>query len=175
MLHGWHEQGHVEGLPLTVEQRWVLIWRLVELGAGTSDFIAANVSPEDPAQVRDWAERARAAVPNAHAKRAAWSVVEDQRVSNRRLRAVLDGLWSAGTGSLPAEQVTTYLTKAQGLTARRGPGFAALLGSCHPGLALSSDQLQTLSNALKGELEPRLRRQWQDWYDDLTGAVGSAL
>jgi aminopeptidase N len=174
VLHGWHEQGHIEGVPLSVEQRWVLIWRLVELGAETPEFITANVSPKDSAQVRDWAERARAAVPNAHAKRAAWSVVEDERVSNRRLRAVLDGLWSAGRGSLPAEQVTTYLTNTQALTARCGPGFGALLGSCHPGLALSSDQLQALSDSLSGELEPRLRRQWQDWYDDLTSAAWSA-
>ena len=170
VLLGWHEQGHLDGAPLSVEQRWVLIWRMAELGVGTTDLVAASASPEDSAQVRDWAERARAAVPDADAQRSAWAAVEDEGVSNRRLRAVLDGLWSTGRGTLPDEQVAAYLTGAQALAMRRGAGFAALLGSCTPGLALSPDQLQALADALAGDLEPRLRRQWQDWYDDLTVA-----
>lgn len=97
-LHRWHEQGHIEEVPLSVEQRWVLIWRLVELGAATTDFITSCVSPNDSAQVKDWAQRARAAAPNANAKTASWAEVEDERVSNRRLSAVLDGLWSPGRG-----------------------------------------------------------------------------
>lgn len=63
------------------------------------------VRNQDCAQpTKDWGERARAAIPDASTKRAAWSVVEDDGVSNTRLRAVLDGLWSPGQGSLPAEQ-----------------------------------------------------------------------
>lgn len=81
---------------------------------------------------------------------------------------MLEGLWSLGQGSLPAEQVTAYLKTAPTVAARRGPAVAALLGSSHPVLALSPHHVQTLLEALAGDLQPRLRRQWQDWYDDLS-------
>ncbi len=171
VLLRWHEQGHLEGQPLSLEQRWVLIWRITETGAAASDFISANQSPQDSAEVQDFAERARAAIPDASTKQAAWSIVKNDDVSNRRLRAVLDGLWSPGQGSLPAEQVTAYLTTAPELAARRGPAVAATLGSCHPGLALAPDHMQALFDALAGDMQPRLRRHWQDWRDDLTLAA----
>lgn len=163
----WHEEGHVASNRLSSKQRWTLLWRLAELGAISPELLRASLSPRDTAQVTDWAARAWAALPGQHSQRAAWSVVEDQHVSNRRAGAVLDGLWSPGRGSLPAEQLMAYLHVAPRLAIRRGAGFAALLGSHHPGLALDSHQLSALSKALEGELEPRLRRHWQDWFDDL--------
>jgi aminopeptidase N len=168
VLLSWHEQGHVDGRPLSVKQRWVAIWRLAELGAVTHEFVASNTSPHDPADVADWAARATAALPEADRQRQAWSVVRDGDTSNRRVRALLDGLWSPGRGSLPVEQVTAYLAEAPAVAARRGPGVAALLGAAHPGLALAPEHLSALAGALQDELPARLRRRWQDWYDDLT-------
>ncbi len=67
----------------------------------------------------------------------------------------------------------TYLTATPPIAVRRGHGVAELLGSSHPGLTLTAEQMSALVDALEGDLEPRLRRQWQDWYDDLTTATPS--
>lgn len=167
-LQRWNEEGTLFGVRLSLEQGWTLLWRLAELGVVTFEELGSNLSPPATAQVADWAERARAALPSEQSQRAAWSSVGDERVSNRRTGALLDGLWSPGRGSLPPAQVMTYLQQGPSLAMRRGAGFAALLGAHHPGLALSPHQQSTLSQALDGELEPRLRRHWQDWFDDLS-------
>lgn len=152
---------------LSDQQRWRVIWRLAELGAIDSTGIQCALPPNSTAQQADWALRAQAAQPDLRAQRAAWEVIREPATSNRRLQAVLDGLWSPGRGELPDELLRTYLSEAPGLARDRGAGFAALIGLMHPLLALSPAQESLLRDALAGELEPRLRRAWEDWLDDL--------
>ena len=51
--------------------------------------------------------------------------------------------------------------------AARGQAFAQAVGRARPALALTAAQVALLDDALAGELPTVLRRQWEDWRDDL--------
>jgi aminopeptidase N len=78
------------------------------------------------------------------------------------------GLWSVEQPGLVAPYVERYLREAPAW-AERGQGFAQVVGRVRPGLALTDAQVALLDDALAGDLPTVLRRQWEDWRDDLGG------
>lgn len=149
--------------------RWRVVRRLAELGAADSDAIEAERARDASGAADQAATTALAARPTPEAKAAAWAAMaEDPDVSNRRFAALADGLWSPEQASLGAPYVARYLEAAPAIAARRGPGFANVVGSSFPRVRLDDDQLDLLRAALAGDVPTVLRRAWEDELDDRT-------
>lgn len=154
--------------------RWIAVRRLVALG-------------EDPAVIDRETERdrsdpgrlaaitARAAIPTAEAKAAAWAGLVEGTPSNREWSAATAGFWSAGQDALVAPYLGRYLAEAPRIAAERGQAFARLVGFTGPAMPLPTPALRelrdSLAAALDGELHPVLRRTWNDLLDDLDRAL----
>ncbi len=165
-LAGWIEAGRIGDLPLAPTLRWRAVRRLAETGAADAAFIEAQRRREPGLEAELGAAAALAARPTAQAKDEAWDAAGDPRVDNRRFGALLGGLWSAEQTGLLAPYVDRYLREAPAW-ARRGQAFAQVVGRARPALALDADQVAALEQALRGDLPTVLRRQWEDWLDDL--------
>jgi len=155
------------GVELDPALRWTTVHRLAALGELDADAIEAERRRDGTIEGELGAATARAAVPTPEAKAAAWRlVVEDERISNRMLRAVCAGLWDPEQAELVAPYVDAYLAEAPRL-ARRGQAFAQEVHRAFPEVALSEEQLRAVERALEGDLPPVLRRGWEDRLDDL--------
>jgi aminopeptidase N len=166
-LEEWLGTGQVGGLALPPTLRWGVVRRLAALGAVGADRIEAERLATPGTDAEAGAAAALAARPTPAAKDEAWRVAVDPAVGNRVFRATMSGLWSPGQADLVAPYVARYLREAPGW-ARRGQAFAQVVGLARPGLALTGPQLALLDTALAGDLPTVLRRQWEDWRDDLT-------
>ena len=112
------------------------------------------------------AATASAALPTPEAKAAAWAlVVEDERISNRMLTAVCNGLFDPEQADLVAPYVAAYVSEAPHL-ASRGQAFAQEVHRAFPRVALTDEQLRMFELALQGDLPIVLRRGWEDRLDD---------
>jgi aminopeptidase N len=100
-------------------------------------------------------------------------MAEDPEVSNRMFAALADGLWSPEQAALGAPYVGKYLEAAPAIAARRGPGFANVVGSSFPRMHLDDAQLDALREALAGDVPTVLRRQWEDELDDRQRSISS--
>lgn len=165
-LRGWVATNAVGSLPMTPKLRWRAVRRLAELGAWEAEEIEAERAREPGSDAEVGATAALAARPSESAKAAAWSAAGDPAVDNRTFEALLTGLWSPERPGLSAPYVERYLREAPAW-ATRGQAFALVVGGARPALALTSDQVALLDEALAGDLPTVLRRQWEDWRDDL--------
>jgi len=165
-LHGWLGTGRIGDLPLPPTLRWRAVRRLAELGAVDEAFVEEQRRSDPGLEAELGAAAALAARPSAAAKDEAWAAACDPGVDNRRFGALLDGLWSAEQAELLAPYVDRYLREAP-RWAQRGQAFAQVVGRHRPALALNPAQVDALDRALSGDLPTVLRRQWEDWRDDL--------
>ncbi|CAI9398838.1 aminopeptidase N [Nocardioides sp. T2.26MG-1] len=166
-LTGWLESGRVGELPLSPALRWRAVRRLAETGAADAAFVEEQRLREPGVEAELGAAAALAARPTEQAKAEAWAAAADPDVDNRRFGALVSGLWSAEQAGLLAPYVDRYLREAPGW-AGRGQAFAQVVGRARPALALDAAQVAALEQALKGDLPTVLRRQWEDWRDDLS-------
>ncbi len=166
MLRGWLAVGAVGDLALPPTLRWRVIQRLTELGSLDAAAIERERTREPGTEAEAGAATALAARPTREAKEAAWSVAADPAVDNRVFGAVMRGLWSSEHPDLVAPYVERYLRESP-IWAARGQAFALVVGRSQPRLALTGDQVRLLDEALAGDLPTVLRRQWEDWRDDL--------
>jgi aminopeptidase N len=167
-LRRWLDEGVTDaGVELDPALRWSVVHRLASLGG--LDLAAIDEERERDGTIEGelGAATARAAIPTAEAKAAAWALVaEDERISNRMLRAVCGGLWDPEQADLVAPYVAAYLAEAPRV-AQRGQAFAQEVHRAFPDVALSDEQLRMFERALEGDLPTVLRRGWEDRLDDL--------
>ncbi len=164
-LEGWLVAG-VGDLALPPTLRWTVVRRLATLGALDATAIESERLREPGTDAETGACAALAARPDRAAKEAAWATAADPTVDNRIFAATMRGLWSPERPDLVAPYVERYLREAPGWAAR-GQGFALVVGQARPALALTDDQVALLDEALAADLPTVLRRQWEDWRDDL--------
>jgi aminopeptidase N len=165
-LEGWVTAGAVGTLALPPTLRWRAVRRLAELGAWDAEPIEALRVREPGSDAQVGAAAALAARPSESAKEAAWSAAGESAVDNRIFEALMTGLWSIEQPDLLAPYVERYLREAPAWAAR-GQAFALVVGQARPALALDGDQVTLLDQVLADELPTVLRRQWEDWRDDL--------
>jgi aminopeptidase N len=165
-LQDWVRSSAVGSLPLPARLRWRAVRRLAELGAWDADAIEAERVREPGSDAEVGAAAALAARPSEAAKEAAWSAAGDPAVDNRIFEALMAGLWSPEQPDLLAPYVERYLRDAP-MWAARGQAFALVVGRARPALALTDGQVALLDEALDADLPTVLRRQWEDWRDDL--------
>src|SRR6185436_16291920 len=104
--------GVPEGLAIDADLRWLILYRLVVLGAAGPAEIDAEFERDRSATGEQWAARCRAAVPDAEAKAAAWrAIVEDVSLSNRLVEMTASGFWQPEQLGLLAAYVPRYFAE----------------------------------------------------------------
>jgi aminopeptidase N len=160
-LHGLADD---PALPPAV--RWRAVRRLAEIGAVGAAAIEDRRRRDPGVDAEAGSVAALAARPTETAKAEAWLLASAPTVDNRRFAATLAGLWSPEQADLVAPYVGRYLLEAPAWAAR-GQAFALAVGRARPALSPTVEQHALLERALAGDLPTVLRRQWEDWRDDL--------
>ncbi|HET6824723.1 MAG TPA: aminopeptidase N [Amnibacterium sp.] len=110
----------LEGLPVDTDLRWELLIALVAGGTAGDAEITATLAADDTATGRESAAHARAAIPTAEGKRAAWSsVVDSAALPNATVRATCLGFRRAADRSLLEPYVDEYFGAIEPLWATR--------------------------------------------------------
>ena len=152
----------IAGLAIDTEMRWSLLIALVAGDVAGEAEVAAELARDDTATGRLHAAGARAAVPTAEAKAAAWkAVVEDGDLPNAVQAAVIGGFGRAHDRELLAPFVTQYFESINRVWAHRTNEMASqivvgLYPSTQPAqLVLDRTDEWLAANA---DAEPALRR-----------------
>ncbi|WP_041833281.1 aminopeptidase N [Actinoplanes sp. N902-109] len=121
-LKGWLAgDGVPEGVAIDDDLAWLILYRLVVLGAAGAQEIEARYQQDRSAFGEQWAARCRAAVPDAEAKARAWDyLINDPAASNRLLEATAQGFWHAEQLELITPYAERYFTDVPAMLARRG-------------------------------------------------------
>jgi aminopeptidase N len=174
LLRGWlADDRTATGLGLDPDLRWQVLHRLAETGGADEDLVRAEAARDPSARGELGAARARAAVPDAAAKEAAWTAMStDEAVSNRMFDALGGGLWSPEQADLLAPYVERYFREGPEIAERRGQAFSQVVGYTFPRVHLSDAQVTLLEQALAAGPPTVLQRWWEDSYDDVVRARG---
>ncbi|MFJ5214872.1 aminopeptidase N [Streptomyces sp. NPDC088354] len=176
-LRGWLTAGTLpDGPPLDPELRWQILTRLSVLGAADRADIDAELERDPSATGREGAARCRAALPDAEAKREAWtSMFEDDTLSNYLFTATAQGFWQPEQLALLGDYVPRYYPAAVALAARRGPALADAAGRWAFPLPVVDASVLALGEACVRSADPAptpaLRRRLVDQLDDLARAL----
>ncbi|HST82126.1 MAG TPA: aminopeptidase N [Kineosporiaceae bacterium] len=151
----------IDGLAVDTEMRWSLLTGLVSAGRADQDQINAELARDDTATGRVHAAAARAAIPTAEAKAAAWkSVVEDGDLANTVQAAVIGGFNRVHDKALLAPFVTPYFESLTRIWADRTSEMASQIAvGMYPG-SQPAEVVLAASDAWLADVkaEPALRR-----------------
>jgi aminopeptidase N len=118
----------LEGLDVDTDLRWELLIALVAGGEVGEQEIAATLAADNTATGQQSAAHARAALPTAEGKAAAWaSVVDDAHASNLIVRATALGFKRANDLALLEPYVDRYFEVVEGLWSSRTHAIAEAL------------------------------------------------
>jgi aminopeptidase N len=175
LLRGWLETGEARpGLAVDRDTRWLVVERLVVLGAAGADDVERENAADRSSSGHQAALRALARRPEAAAKADAWQRIVDPSVSNRDFEALVAGLWTPGQEDVLAPYLDRYLEDAPRI-AERGQAFAQEVAFSVPLMPLPLDRLQRLRDDLEaasGQTDNTvLRRGWRDRVDDYDVAL----
>jgi aminopeptidase N len=175
LLRRWLASGEARpGLPVDRDTRWIVVRRLVALGAEGDDLVEREAGADRSASGHQSALAARASRPDPAAKEQAWQQLVDPQVSNRDFEAIVDGLWTAGQEDLVAPYLERYLTDAPTI-AQRGQAFAADVADAAPALPMALDRFQRFRDELEAAADRAdntvLQRGWRDVVDDYDVAL----
>ncbi|WP_354642745.1 aminopeptidase N [Kitasatospora camelliae] len=160
------------GLPLSPDLRWAALARLAAKGGAGEDEIAAELERDPGSTAELGAARARAALPGAAEKEAAWQrLFTEGGLSNHLLTATAEGFWRSGDEDLLAGYVRRYFTEVPA-TAGRGDTVARVLGhSLFPKGHADAETVRAAEECLeRTDLTPTQRRALSDELDDLRRA-----
>jgi aminopeptidase N len=174
-LRGWLDSGEARpGLRVDRDTRWLVVRRLVELGAEGDALVEREAEADRSASGHQAALAARASRPDPAAKEQAWQQLVDPHVSNRDFEAIVAGLWTAGQEDLVEPYLDRYLTDAPTI-AQRGQAFAADVADSAPNLPLALDRFQRFRDDLEAAAARTentvLQRGWRDVVDDYDVAL----
>jgi aminopeptidase N len=175
LLLRWSEGRELpHGLVLDSELTWGIIERLAALGAepGVIDR-AAGEDRSSAGAVH--AARARASLPSAEAKEAAWELLmRPSSASAYEVYATAEGFFLPGQEELTQPYVERYFAEIGATAAFRGGwslGRTALLA--FPRLAVNEETVRLAEATLRTELADALRRELVDCLDQLRRALTS--
>ena len=165
--------GRVEipGLALEDDIRWAAVIRCAAQGVAGEELITAELAADPTTRGAQFAAQARAAVPDAQAKEAAWTAAVEGGLSNMVLAATLAGFAHPSTpAALLAPYRARYVEEIPGLfiTRSQGEGLALARGlfpSIDPATVEAADGL------LSAELPAGLRRVVSERQDDVQQAL----
>jgi aminopeptidase N len=175
MLRGWLRSGHARpDLELDRDTRWLVVRRLIELGAEGEAAIEREEAADRSSSGHQSALAARATRPEPQAKEQAWQQLLDPQVSNRDFGAIVAGFWTAGQEELVAPYLDRYLDDAPRI-AGRGQAFAADVADAAPQFPMALQRLERFRADLESAAERAdntvLARGWRDTVDDYDVAL----
>jgi aminopeptidase N len=176
-LRGWLAGREVpDGLPIDDDLRWLILYRLVVLGAAGRAEIDAEFARDRSSVGEQWAARCRAAQPDAEAKAAAWqAVVGDASLSNRLAEMTASGFWQPEQLGLLESYVPRYFAEMPAMMlVRSGMSAEKVAGFAYPAVVVRPETRRLAAELLAREdLDPLLRRVVQDADDDLRRALAA--
>jgi aminopeptidase N len=176
-LRGWLAgDGVPAGLAVDDDLRWLILYRLVVLGAAGRPEIDAEFARDRSSVGEQWTARCRAALPDAEAKAAAWrAVVEDASLSNRLAEMTASGFWQPEQLDVLRPFVARYFAEMPGMMrTRSGMSAEKLAGYAYPDVVVEPETRRLAAELLAREdLDPILRRVVQDSDDDLRRALAA--
>ncbi|HEV8175910.1 MAG TPA: aminopeptidase N [Actinoplanes sp.] len=177
MLRGWLDgDGVPDGLAVDTDLRWLILYRLVVLGAAGPDAIDAEFATDRSATGEQWAARCRAAVPSADAKAAAWAtLISDTAVSNRIAESAAAGFWHPEQLALTDPYVERYFAEMPAMMEVRS-GFSAerVALRAYPTVVVEPRTRRLAGELLaRSDLSPILRRVVTDADDDVRRALAA--
>jgi aminopeptidase N len=174
-LTGWLAgQGVPPGLAVDADLRWLIVYRLVVLGAADRSVIDAEFERDRSATGEQWTARCRAAVPDAEAKAAAWqAIVGDLTISNRLVELTAHGFWQTEQLDLLAGYVPRYFAEMPAMMrARSGMSAEKTALAAYPQVAVDAETRRLAAELLAhDDLDPILRRVVLDADDDVRRAL----
>jgi len=175
VLRRWLESGAARaGLEVDRDTRWLVVRRLVELGASGRELIGAEAAADRSSNGHQASLAALAGRPEPAAKEDAWRRICDSNVSNRDFTALVSGLWTPGQEELFAPYLDRYLEDAPRI-AERSQSFADAAAFAAPRTPMGLDRFRRfrddLDTASEGTTNTVLRRGWEDTVDDYDVAL----
>ena len=176
-LQGWLDGAGVpEGLAVDTDLRWLILYRLVVLGAAGPEEIENELIRDRSATGEQWAGRCHAAVPTAAAKATAWATLtSDTEVSNRLAEAAAEGFWHPEQLDLTAPYVSRYFAEMPAmLRVRTGMSAERIAQRAYPVLAVEPRTRELAAELLAASDVPTiLRRVVTDGDDDVRRALAA--
>ncbi|MEU1115540.1 aminopeptidase N [Streptomyces sp. NPDC005879] len=151
----------VEGLAVDTELRWAFVARLAATGRLDEAGIAAELERDKTAAGERYAASARAALPTAEAKAAAWaSVVESDTLPNAIQEAVIGGFVQTDQRELLAPYTEKFFAAVKGAWDSRSHEMAQQIATgLYPALQVSMATLDATDAWLaEADPSPALRR-----------------
>lgn len=132
----YDESVKLPGLDIDTDLGWQLLYALVAGGRAGEPEIAARYAADATSDGKRSAAHARAAIPTAEAKRAAWdSVWATAGATNDIVRAAAAGFWTTRDHSLLTPFVDTYFAELRQIWSSRSYHIAEyLVDGFFPGL-----------------------------------------
>ncbi|WP_426560935.1 aminopeptidase N [Angustibacter sp. McL0619] len=158
-----------DGLTVDADLRWRAVHRLATLGALDDAAITAERERDTTSAGANFALTARAALPSAEAKAAAWSSAVEGRLSNHELLAVATGFWSADQAELLSPYVQRFAEDYPEFARSQSTEMAALFGRfMFPATMVSAQTVQVVQGMLdNADLPPIARRMLAEGRDEL--------
>jgi aminopeptidase N len=175
-LRSWLDGSAPAGLRMDEEMRWAALVRLASLGLLSAAEIEAEYERDRSAQGAEYAATCRAARPDPAAKAEAWrSIVTDDGLSNRIVRAGAVGFWRPGQEELTRAYVPRYFVEMPDMVARRSPQVAwEVAHEAFPRYAVDAETVAAAERLLAApDLNPVLARVVADQADDLRRALAA--
>ncbi|MFL6026095.1 MAG: M1 family aminopeptidase, partial [Friedmanniella sp.] len=175
LLTAWSEGRELPaGLVLDAELTWSMVERLAALGADPA-IIDRTLQDDPSSSAAVHAARARASVPTAAAKEAAWQLLmRPSSASAYEVYATGDGFFLPGQEELTEPYVARYFTEV-GSTAgfRHGWSLGRVAHQAFPRLAVHEETVRLAEATLRTDLADQLRRELVDGLDNLRRALAS--
>lgn len=170
----------VDGYELSQDLRWLAIIRLAILGGITPEAIEAEYETDKGARGLRASVQAKAALPSAEAKQAAFDSIfcATQPPNNRVVVSTLLGLWQPEHADVLSGLVERYFAESRRV-AGSSLGLGNVVGRLAPTYAASVTLISQLQEALSAPSEgddalpAPLRRMWSDTLDDVKSAVAT--
>ncbi len=151
----------LEGLDIDTDLGWILLIALAAGGRVGAEEIDAALASDNTASGAQSAAHARAAIPTAEAKLAAWnSIVENDGASNAIVRATGLGFLRASDPELLRPFVERYLSSLERLWEERSYAISsAIIGGFYPSPLADTELVAATEAWLDGHPDtPALRR-----------------
>ncbi|MFB9359350.1 aminopeptidase N [Actinoplanes nipponensis] len=174
-LRGWLAgEGVPRGVTVDEDLRWLILYRLVVLGAAGPEEIEAMLAADLSATGEQRAALCRAALPDAGAKARAWElIINDTTASNRILEATAHGFWQPEQLELTDGYVARYFSDMPGMLGRRtGMSGERVAVAAYPSVVVSPRTRELAAGLLAApDLSSILRRVVMDGDDDVRRAL----